>query len=175
MNITPQQAAEIRKLTRRANRRIERAVQQSKGQGRYLESVVKRATHGSSRFSATTKGLTYEQAAAKLKTLDTFLGRISTTRVGWDVIKMEIVHKSVQTLSRKDYTITDDELAEILIQIDAEDKNAYYRAVNLVEVKKRELGDAWEGTSDQIANAIAEKISYQDALDMSIQARGGKK
>ena len=41
MQITPQQAAEIRKLTRRANRRIERAVG---GQKSYLESVVRKST-----------------------------------------------------------------------------------------------------------------------------------
>ena len=43
--ITSQQAADIKKLTKRANRRIERAVG---GQKTYLESVVQRATGGSS-------------------------------------------------------------------------------------------------------------------------------
>lgn len=164
--ITAQQAAEIRKLTRRANRRIERAVG---GQKTYLESIMQRATGGSPKFSAATKGLTYEQAAAKLEKLDRFLGTMSSTRKGWDWIKQEIVHKSNQTLKQQGYDLTDEELAEILIQVDSENKREFYKAINLVTARKVQI-DKEELNPDEIAEAIAEKVSFQQALKAALEA-----
>ena len=162
---TKEQKAAIRKLTRRANRRIERAVG---GQKRFLESVVSSIT-GDKKFSAATKGLTYTQAAAKLKSLEQFLGRMSTTRVGWDWIKMEIVHKARLSLDKQGYTISDEELADILMQVDAENKTEYYRAIDLVQAEKDAGAD--NVNFDRINELITSKITAQEALKMSIEAR----
>lgn len=163
--MTPLQVAEIRKLTRRANRRIERA---TGGQETYLKGLVKRAT-GAEKFSAATKGLTYEQAAAKLKQLDKFLGTRSTTRAGWKAIKRESVKKANDTLEMYGYDLTDEELAEILEQIGDAGRENFYRAVNLVSAAKGD--EDWEGTADQVADAINQKLDYQEALTLALEMR----
>ena len=162
MAISKEMQKEIRTLVRRANRRIERA---KGGQKTYLESIV-----SGGKFSAATKGMSQTQAQALLNRLNKFLGSMSTTRVGWDWIKQEIVHKSGTTLRSKDYTITDAELAEILMQIDSSDKKEFYRAINLVEAAKQS-DENWGGTAKEIADAIAEKVSAQEALNRVIQIR----
>lgn len=160
-------AATIRQLTRRANRRIERAVG---GQRTYLESIVR-----GGKFSASVSGMTETQKRAAINKLEKFLGAMSTTRVGWDVIKMEIVHKTAGTLAAQEnadyrgYSITDEELAEILMQINAADKTEFYRVINLVEAARQQEG--WQGTADQIADIIAQKIDDQTVLQMALAAR----
>lgn len=166
-SITREQIKEIRTLTRRANRRIERA---TTGQRSALNYYVNKAT-GADKFSASTKGLTQEQAAAKLRDLETFLNSPSSTRKGWDRIKQENVRKANETLSEEGYDLTDEELAEILEQIDTKNKKDYYKAINLVEAAKQEAGAGWEGSSEDIAAAIAEKVTYQEALERAILAR----
>ena len=191
MKITPQQAAEIKKLTRRANRRIERAPE---GQRRYLESVVRRMTGatlnkktgkyegGLNKWSAKTKSLTFEEAAAQLKKLDKFLGQKSSTRRGWDEIKAELVRKANETLTQNDYfgkdkggyTLTDDELADIMEIVDMESKEEFYRAINLVQAEKEKLGENTEFNADRLAEIIEQKIEYQDALKAATAARNAR-
>ena len=160
-------AATIRQLTRRANRRIERAVG---GQRTYLESIVR-----GGKFSASVSGMTETQKRAAINRLERFLGAWSTTRVGWDVVKMDIVHKTQKTLAAQEndkvagYTITDEELAEILMQVNDKDKTEFYRVVNLVEAARNKEG--WQGTADEIASLIKQKISDQDALEMAMAVR----
>lgn len=167
MNITPQQAADIRKLTRRANRRIERA---TGGQESYLQSMVKRST-GAEKFSAATKGLTYEQASKKLEELNRFLRAKTSTITGWKEEKKRNVEKGAESLGRQGYDLTDQEFAEILKQIDSKNKQELYSAINKVQAAKVRMGDEWAGSSQQIADAIAEKISFQQALEEAIAAR----
>ena len=165
--ITREQIKEIRTLTRRANRRIERA---TPGQRSALNYYVRKVT-GANKFSASTKGLTQEQAAAKLRDLETFLNSPSSTRKGWDRIKKENIRKANETLSEEGYNLTDEELAEILEQIDTRNKKDYYKAINLVSAAKLEAGAGWEGSSEDIAEAIGEKVTYQEALERAILAR----
>lgn len=169
--ITKEQRSQIALLTRRANRRIERAAEKAPGQARYLEQYVRRMA-GADRFSAATKGLTYEQAAAKLAELESFLSHEkTTTRRGWEETKMKGVEKATATWQEMGYDITDEEMADILKQIDAKSKAEYYRAVNLVVAAKEEMGEEWEGTSAQIKEAISEKVSVQQALERGLKAR----
>ena len=97
--VTQQQKAEIKRLTRQANRRIERA---TSGQRSYLESVVRKMTGtGAGKFSAAYKGLTERQAAAKIRKLEQFLyeedetgsriNKRSTTRSGWKAMKESVL------------------------------------------------------------------------------------
>lgn len=169
-SITKQQAQAIRTLTRRANRRIERA---SGGMRSQLEYYVTRTT-GAAKFSAATKGLSYEEAALKLEQLDRFLASPVTTIRGWKEKKKDSVRKANRTLQEEGYDLTDEELADILEQIEEGDSKNFYRAVNLVEAKKAEAGEDWSGSSDQIAAAIAEKATYQQALQKALKVREGR-
>ena len=169
--ITQEQKNMIRELTRRANRRIERA---TGGQRSYLEHQVMKAT-GAAKFSAATKGLTYEQAQAKLEKLDKFLTAKTTKISDWKKLQRQSVSKANETLKGEGYNLTDAELADILEQIDSEDKREFYRAVNLVEAAKYEAGDDWEGTTDDIAEAIRQKVDAQEALEKALQAREERK
>lgn len=166
-DITKEQKQQIRTLTRRANRRIERATE---GQRSALEYYVNKAT-GADKFSATTKGLSAEQAAAKIRDIERFLAGESSTRKGWDKIKEENVHKANETLKLQGYDLSNEELAEILEQVDTSSKKDFYKAINLVEAKKIEEGEGWEGSPDEITAAIAEKFTYQQALTKALQAR----
>lgn len=181
--ITTEQKKEIRRLTRAANRRLERATE---GQRRALEYYVKKST-GEIKFNAITKGLTAQQASAKIETLRRFLTPEGlSTRKGWEKIKADIVSKSNATLTSQGYSLSDEELAEILEQVDTSNNKEYYRAINLVEAKKintnlkaeKELEknpeanvSFWEGTKEQIAEAIAQKATYQQALTKALRAR----
>lgn len=166
-SITQQQKQAIRTLVRRANRRIERA---SAGQASAMEYYVQKAT-GAAKWSASTKGLTFEEAALKLKQLETFLAGRSTTIRGWREIKQQNVSKANTTLSEMGYDFEDKELAEILMQIDTADKKEFYRAINLVQAAKEGSGDAWKGTKKQIREALDDKATFQQAFERAIAAR----
>lgn len=160
------QTQTIKTLVRRANRRIERAQQQAAGQARALLHYA-----GGAKFSAATKGMSERQAQAYIEKLERFLGAESTTRRGWEKVKKENVKKAAATLEGMGYDIDDEELAEILVQIDASNKQDFYRAINLVQAEKEEAGDDWTGSKDQIADAIASKASAQQALQRALEAR----
>ena len=183
--ITKEQKQQIRTLTRRANRRIERA---TPGQTRALEYYVNKAT-GADKFSAATKGMTQQQAAKQLEILNRFLAGETSTRAGWDKLKAEQVGKANATLTSQGYDLTDEELAEILIQVDTENTKDYYKAVNLVEAAKYEMNkeaeealaddpnadvEFWTGSAEQIKKALAEKKTYQQALTDALQARANR-
>lgn len=169
-SITQQQKADIRRLVRAANRRIERA---GAGQTKALEYYVQKAT-GQKKWSSAMKGMTAEQAAFRIKQLESFMEGKSTTIRGWREIKSQNVSKANETLSEMGYDFDDEELAEILMQIDTADKKDFYKAINLVQAAKDEAGDAWEGSKKQIQKALAEKATAQEALDKAIQARNAK-
>lgn len=159
-SITKNQIQQIKLLTRRANRRIERA---TGGQKRYLEAVVAKTTGGQEKFSATYKGLSETAAAHKIAQLERFLGAMSTKRVGWDWIKKEIVHKARLTLEKENYDLTDEELADILMQVEGKSSTDYYRAINLVQAAK-EADPGREFSFEEIVDMIGQKVSAQEAL-----------
>lgn len=169
-SITQQQKQAIRTLVRRANRRIERA---GAGQASAMEYYVQKAT-GQDKWSAATKGLTFEEAALKLKQLETFLSGKSTTIRGWREIKAQNVSKANETLSGMGYDFEDEELAEILTQIDTANKKEFYRAINLVQAAKADAGDAWKASRKQIREALEDKLSYQQAFENALDARENK-
>lgn len=161
--ITRQQQAAIRSLTRTANRRLERATE---GQRRALEKYI-----GAEKFSAKTRGMSYQQAARQLKELERFLAAKSSTRKGWEEIKQKSIRNANRTLSNQGYNLSDDELADILEQIEDGKKQDFYRAVNLVSAAKYEAGQEWTGTEEQITTALETKASYQEALIKALNAR----
>lgn len=172
MNITPQQKAEIKALTRAANRRLERAVG---GQKRYIESYIRKVTGGSSKFFAAYKGLSAQEAEKKIEMLKRFMSkRMTTTKKGWK----EFVKNVNAGLSENGYTLTDEEMADILEQIDMASNEEFYRAVNLVTAKKVEEGASWDPSLEKIREVINQRIDFQGALKAALQANpaiGAKK
>lgn len=164
--MTKQQQSEIKLLTRRANRRIERA---SAGQRKAMEFYI-----GAEKFSAASKGFSYEQAQAQIEKLNKFLSGKSTTKTGWREVKQANVAKANKTLGKMGLDLTDEELAEILIQVDTSNTQEFYRAVNLVQAAKDEAemeGDIWSGSEEQIADAIASKMEASEALEAALKSR----
>lgn len=179
MEATAAQKAAIRKLTRAANRRIERAMDKAPGQADWLQYQVERLTgEESGKFSAATKGLSYEQAAAKLEQLDRFMGYQTSTRKGWDEVKEKSVRNANETLKGKTdeegeplYDLTDEELADLLKQEDIKNKKEFYKAVNKVQAAKNRAGDEWKGTPEQIGEALAQQWTDQQALQYALESR----
>ena len=170
--ITSDQKKQIALLTRRANRRIERA---SEGQRRYLERYIRRMT-GGSKFSAKYAGMNEAQAQYKIEQLEKFLSHeLTTTKRGWKELTRSNVAAANATFSKRGYNLTDQELADILMQIDTDNKIEYYRVVNVVYARKNQMGDQWTGELDQIRSAIESKISAKAAAKMAIKIRGSQK
>ena len=120
MKISKELYAELRRLTRTAQRRMERA---TPGQRRALEFYVKQAT-GSTKWSSAASGMTTQQANARNQQLRQFLGydeqnrqaeQVTSTRKGWESIKASNVEKANATFGRRraGHNSTDEEMAEI--------------------------------------------------------------
>lgn len=168
MDITKGQIAEIKKLVRAANRRLERA---TGGQEAYIKAYIKRLTGGSEKFSAAYKGLTGAQAAKKIEMLNKFMDkRETTTKTGWKELKKESIRKANKSLTGQGYDLTDQELAEILDQIDAGSNEEFYRAINLVTAEKIKEGENWDLSSDKVAEVLNQKMDFQDALRAALKA-----
>ena len=160
--MTKQQQSEIKLLTRRANRRLERA---TSGQRKALEHYI-----GKEKFSASSKGLTYAEAQAKIEKLNRFLSGESSTRKGWDALKARQVAKANKAWGKMGYNLTDEELANILIQVDTDNHQDYYRAVNLVQAAKDEAeltGEDWYGSEDAVEALLMDKIEAEDAFKLA--------
>ena len=183
MKATAQQKEAIKKAVRAANRRVERAEEKYPGMANYLHSIITRST-GAPKFSAKTKGLTYEQAAKKIEELNRFMEKDITKITSWKKEKKEEVRLGNKALKAEGYDLTDEEFGEILEQVDADKKDVLYEAVNKVQAKKVEMEkeaaedpskEKWSGTPDQISSAISEKIAEkfesQAALEKAIAAR----
>lgn len=162
------QKGEIARLTRLANRRIERA---EGGQRSYLEHWVNQMT-GAKQFSAATKGLTFMEAQAKLKDLYAFTSSYAGTKKGWERLRQVSLEKANEKLGDMGYDITNEELGDILEQLPSgSSREDFYRAVNLVDATKEDEGDDFESTAENIADIMAEKVTYQDAYEMAKRAR----
>lgn len=162
MQATKQQKQSIKSIVRAANRRLERA---SAGQRRALEYYVRKET-GQAKWGAATKGMTYEEASKLITQLNKFMESEYSTIRGWKKIKEQSVAKANQTLHRSGYDLSNEELAEIFVQVDSGDYKEKYRAINLVQAEKKK--PYWSGGAGQIAAAIAQKASYQDALKAAL-------
>ena len=162
------QKSEIARLTRLANRRIERA---GEGQKAALQYWVKQMT-GSEKFSAATKGLSFQQAQAKLRDLYKFVDYKGSTKGGWKKLKKLSVESANEKLDKMGYDLTDQELADILMQLNKGASRAdFYRAVNQVQAAKEEAGSEWDATAEKIGDIIAEKVSYQEAYEKANEAK----
>lgn len=196
--MTREQYKEIRRLTRAAQRRMERA---TPGQKRALEYYVKKAT-GAEKWSSAAKGFTYQQAQAQIAKLERFMAGASTTKRGWARIKAQNVEAANKkfTKRQKGFDLTDEEFAELLIQADAKTRQETYRAVNTVQAVKANMEAAeieyqnyikdpeawkklhpgevppskpeiWTGSELQITKALENKYEYEEAYNKSLAGR----
>lgn len=168
--MTREQYKEIRRLTRAAQRRMERA---SEGQRRAMEYQVQKAT-GSKKWSSATKGFSYQQAQAQIEKLSRFMEAETTTIRGWRAIKTQQVSKAAQTLAERysGFNLTDAELADIFKQVGDKSRQEKYKAINLVVASKAKQGELpGQLSSDEISKAIAEKVSYEAAYRRALRAR----
>lgn len=178
MIISPELYAELRRLTRAAQRRMERA---TPGQRRALEFYVEQAT-GEKKWSSAAKDMTTQQANARIQQLRKFLGydamnrpveQVTSSRRGWEAIKTSNVAKANATFARRraGHNITDEEMAEILIQLGDPSKKEFYHAVNKVQAMKGYMGKKWKGDSGDIARALEQKWSAQTAYKRALEIR----
>lgn len=165
------QKGEIARLTRLANRRIERA---EGGQKAYLEYWVDQMT-GAKQFSAATKGLTFMEAQSKLHKLYKFMDYKGSTKKGWKELKKLSVEKTREKLNLMDYDLTDEELADILEQLDSKKRKDFYLVVNKVQAANDAAGSEWSGSANEIADAVSAQISeqneYQEAYKRALKVR----
>lgn len=170
---TKSQTQQIKTLVRRANRRIERAQEKAPGQARAL--LYYATGKAGNKFSAATANMSERQAQSYIEKLERFLEAKSTTRKGWDAVKRKNVKKANETLTDMGYDLTDEELADILIQLESKKGIDYYYAINLVQASKLEAGKEWKGGEDAISKAISEearnKWSAQQALEKALGVR----
>lgn len=178
MKISKELYAELRRLTRAAQRRMERA---TPGQRRALEFYVEKAT-GAKKWSSSAAGMSTQQANARIQQLRKFLGyneaneqveRVISTRKGWEQIKESNVAKANATFGKRraGHNLTDDEMAEILMQLGDPTKKVFYHAVNKVQAMKGYMGEKWKGDANDISKALAQKWSAQDAYRRALDVR----
>lgn len=178
MKISKELYAELRRLTRAAQRRMERA---TPGQRRALEFYVKQAT-GSTKWSSSAKGMSTQQANARIQQLRKFMGyneqnkqveQVTSTRKGWEATKESNVAKANATFGKRraGHNLTDDEMAEILMQLGDPTKKEFYHAVNKVQAMKGYMGEKWNGDANDISKALAQKWSAQEAYRRALDVR----
>lgn len=181
----------IKTLVRRANRRIERAYEQKDfGMARALEYYVQKAI-GQKKWSAKTKGMSYEAAVSRIKQLETFLEGKSTTRKGWAEIKEANLRKALEklkTIKGEDgeylyanltyeqlseaLRLDDEKYADRVIKTKQQSVQEFYRVVNTVAAAIEEAEDPLDV---DISAEIAAGYTSQQALDRLIQVRDAKR
>ena len=151
------------------------------GQRRALEFYVKQAT-GSTKWSSSAAGMSTQQANARIQQLRKFMGyneqnkqveQVTSTRKGWEAIKESNVAKANATFGKRraGHNLTDDEMAEILMQLGDPTKKEFYHAVNKVQAMKGYMGEKWKGDANDISKALAQKWSAQDAYRRALDVR----
>lgn len=178
MAVTSAQQKELAKLARAANRRLERATE---GQRSYLEYQIRkyhtREREGGERVFMQGKASTTAEYNARMRELRRFMGYDekkvrSSYRKGWESMKSEQVAKAGETLRGVKVDITDEELALILEELDAKNKDAtLYDALVNVELAKEEAGDMWEPSADAIQAALADKRDDQEKAERLLRLR----
>lgn len=178
MKISIELYAELRRLTRAAQRRMERA---TPGQRKALEFYVKQAT-GERKWSSAVSGMSTQQVNARIQQLRKFMGynelnqqveQVTSSRKGWESIKASNVAKANATFGKRraGHDLTDDEMAEILMQLGDPTKKEFYHAVNKVQAMKGKMGEKWKGDANDISKALAQKWSAQEAYRRALDVR----
>lgn len=166
--------AELAKMARAANRRIERATPGQRNAMAYYTRHY--TTRQSEKY-----GFVFKQGAAKtmreakqrLAELNRFMedAKQTTTRKGWEKLKRENVERAGKTIREAlDLDISDDELTVILKELGAnKDKREYYTVLNNVSAAKADKGD--DLTPAEVRKAMRERRSEQESVMRVLRGR----
>lgn len=179
MALTKEMQRELAARARAANRRIERATE---GQRKALEHYT-RQYHTRQRANGMYvfqqgKAKTEAEYRARMRELDLFMGSAEqptiSKRSEWERVKRENVKAAGETLREDGSSITDEELATLLEELDGGGPAEFYKALANVEIAKDRAGDNWSASAEAIREAIAARRSAQERVEMLIKARAGK-
>lgn len=181
MAITSEMQRELAKKARAANRRLERA---SEGQRRALEYYIRGyAVRQRGEYIIFQQGKAKSEAEYKkrMQELEDFMQAESSTKKGWKALKERQVRAAGETLRDEGSNLTDDELANVLIELnrDGDSKGGsdviFQAAVQNVEIAKRKAGKNWTGSDQQIRDAINSRRSAQERVQTLLKLRRAEK
>ena len=164
--------AELAKMARAANRRIERA---TPGQRSALEHYTQGyATRESAKYGRVFKqgaAKTIREARQRLAELQRFTEAETTTRKGWEKLKRANVEKAGETIREAlDLDISDEELAIIFKELGAnKNKREFYAVLNNVAAAKADKGD--DLTPAEVRKAMRERQSEQESVMRVLRSR----
>lgn len=169
--ITKKQQAELVKLARAANRRLERAAEKAPGQRRSLENIIQNyhLIDGS-------RGKVFSQAKAKTKReytqrmseLQKFMKAKTSKRKSWESLKTTNMSAAQKKLREMGHEVTDEELEIVLEEIGGSSP-AFYKALENVQAAKGPEKD--ELSKKQILDAIYTRRTDLEATLAAIDAR----
>lgn len=183
--VTKEQQAELARLARAANRRLERATE---GQRDALEFYIKKYHVRESK-----DGLKFQQGKAKTaaeyrqrkKELEKFMGDDesakkggnSSTRRGWERIKSESLSASKAKLDAMGYDATEEEIANIAKETKGHNAEFYKALENLTAEKyERYLNEEAEAElQEEYEEEITQRRTDQQATEAFLKARKAKK
>lgn len=177
--ITEQAQKALAALARAANRRIERATE---GQRKALEHYT-RQYHTRERANGMIvfqqgKAKTEAEYKARMRELELFMGSAKqptiSKRSEWERVKRENVKAAGETLRGDGSSITDEELATLLEELDGGGTAEFYKALANVEIAKERAGENWSASPEAIRDAISARRSAQERVELLIKARAGK-
>lgn len=181
MAITAEMQKDLANKARAANRRLERA---SKGQRRALEYYIRGyAVRQRGKYIVFKQGKAKTEAEYKkrMQELEDFMNAESSTKKGWKALKERQVKAAGETLRDEGSNLTDDELANVLIELnrDGDSKGGsdviFQAAVQNVEIEKRKAGKNWTGSDQQIKDAINSRRSAQERVKTLLEQRRKEK
>ncbi len=181
MAITSEMQKDLANKARAANRRLERA---SKGQRRALEYYIRGyAVRQRGEYIVFKQGKAKTEAEYKkrMQELEDFMNAESSTKKGWKALKERQVKAAGETLRDEGSNLTDDELANVLIELnrDGDSKGGsdviFQAAVQNVEIEKRNAGKNWTGSDQQIRDAINSRRSAQERVQTLLEQRRKEK
>lgn len=171
--VTKEQQAELARLARAANRRLERATE---GQRDSLEHNIKdyhvRESKG---------GLKFQQGQAKSEAeyrqrkreLEKFMGAKTSTRGGWERIKEESLNKAGGKLRDMGYDVTDEEVVNIAKETGGHNP-AFYKALENLTAEKFEqelLDEMDEEYYEDLDEMLEQRRTDQQATEAFLKAR----
>ena len=156
--ISREEYNELDKLAKKANQRL---ASMKEGQREAVEYYT-----GGAKFSRKipTSRAEYNQ---RMRALERFLDAEQTKRRGWEALKKLQVENAGKTLRKeRKYTLTDDELSNILKELDKKSDKQFYTILDLVQAKKwrSEIKGKDFDATKAVKQAIASHIGAKKAL-----------
>lgn len=156
--LTREEYNELDRLAKMANQRLSRMIE---GQREAIEYY----THGE-KFSRK-KPKSRAEYNQRMRELERFLAAEQTKKRGWEALKKLQVENAGKTLRKeRKYTLTDDELSNVLKELDKKSDKQFYTILDLVQAKKWRAemkGKDFDATK-AVKQAIASHIGAKKAL-----------